>query len=514
MRPLRVPAPLFRLQCAYAGGDVQLNGETVRAAPIECMKLGLYVIIFFCFWQIKLFSYVWKIRITDWNRLMHALHGNGMGGRGKGNAYGKGKAKDHGKEQVEKTFAEQIRDAMPEAAKMRMQSDLMQDDWEDKVEMWQKLGSQGGVALVPKEALPEVLKNVGYTAKPTAAVITQDPEDLGLRAYPRTRVTCRLTVQTEGGESTEVTVQRWLVQLGFGAHVSMKKHGVQIEVKACMIDMVAKFSTYRGWQEGQVPAAFLIDFAKKHIDVEAIDSVQSRMDGSITFLCHEMLVSDMLRASGEDGVFIKQKGMEAELLWLDDGTPLKQARRMAEQEGVMGVVEKGKNGRLALRFASAEALEAFVTSNGMKSEANSGRWKVTGIPVATGVVGLYEILTALSWEVTEVVYMDENQAVFMAKKMGKDVPAHYVSQQQPRSVRFKALNSAAKKMTEAAAAEARGSGSGAAEGAQSAANTRAAKQMAFLEKAKQKQAPVRKATTQGRTGDTPDLKSQKTGQES
>ena len=93
-----------------------------------------------------------------------------------------------------------------------MQSSLVQEEWEQQTMNWRMLVPQGGVALAPKEVLPEILRNVGYTAKPTAIVITQDPDELGLRAYPRAHIHCRILVATESGGKTEVSVQRWQVQ--------------------------------------------------------------------------------------------------------------------------------------------------------------------------------------------------------------------------------------------------------------------------------------------------------------
>ncbi|CAK0851329.1 unnamed protein product [Prorocentrum cordatum] len=113
-----------------------------------------------------------------WNKLMHALHGNGPQGQGKGLGKGKGKGKKPEAPARDLNdpadYQAAIRDAMPEAAKMRVQSTLLQEDWGAEVKPYQTLDSTGGVTVVPTDALPMVLERVVYTAKATAAIVT-DP---------------------------------------------------------------------------------------------------------------------------------------------------------------------------------------------------------------------------------------------------------------------------------------------------------------------------------------------------
>eukprot|EP00959_Pyramimonas_sp_CCMP1952_P405250 8493601-Pyramimonas_sp.AAC.1 len=60
-----------------------------------------------------------------------------------------------------------------------------------------------------------VLERVGYTAKATAAIVTQDPT-IRLRGYPRARVECQLAVADAGGRRATARMTRCLVQVGFG----------------------------------------------------------------------------------------------------------------------------------------------------------------------------------------------------------------------------------------------------------------------------------------------------------
>ncbi|CAK0816224.1 unnamed protein product [Prorocentrum cordatum] len=286
-------------------------------------------------------GYGWGVKHSDWNSLQHHLHGNGPQGKGKG----KGKAgKGYDDTTRKLTFEEQIAQALPQAAKLHMQPILVQEDWETQVVAWQTLGPKDGVAIVPKDALPEVLRNVGYSAnKPTVAVLIQDPDELGIRGYPRTYISCRVRVTTEGGETADTTVQRYLVQLGFGEQASMKGIGMEIAVTKQMVPMTAKFFLRLGWQEGQILAAFLIEHVGTYVERESVEDVQSRCNGTVTFQCHAMCVDALLRASGKDGAFFKKRDCEPlEPLWLSDQTPLREALRLYGLPAALGLAEKGK----------------------------------------------------------------------------------------------------------------------------------------------------------------------------
>ena len=61
-----------------------------------------------------------------------------------------------------------------------------------------------------------------------------------------------------------------------------------------------------------------------------------------------------------------------------------------------------------------------------------------------GLVGLTELLTSLGWDVSEIVYQDDDHAVFTAPSHGKFASVHFNVENQPRTIRFKALNAAAR----------------------------------------------------------------------
>lgn len=63
-----------------------------------------------------------------------------------------------------------------------------------------------------------------------------------------------------------IVVDRYLVQLGFSAHVTMTAHGDELHIKNTMTKMVARFSQIRGWGSGTHPAAILVTFLEKLVD--------------------------------------------------------------------------------------------------------------------------------------------------------------------------------------------------------------------------------------------------------
>ncbi|CAK0853303.1 unnamed protein product [Prorocentrum cordatum] len=374
-------------------------------------------------------------------------------GKGKGLGKGKGRGKQPEAPAWDLNdpadYQAAIRDAMPEAAKMRAQSTLLQDEWEAEVKPHQTLDSTGVVAVVPKDALPMVLERVGYTAKATVAIVTQNPDDLGLRGYPRARVDCQLSVADAGGERTTARVTRWLVQLGFGEQVKKRAIGAAVDIGFHMVKMVAKLSSRHEWSTGPQLAAILVQhLVANDISEGALDSSVTREDGTATFLVHSTLVAKVLRLSGKSGIFLKvhkdQREHEAmELVWLPDLTELAVALQMANDDRVHGLAEKG-NGRLALRCKTVPDAAAIVQKEGLQDTPDVPRWKVTGVPLAAGTHGLYDMLIAQDWKVADVIFMDAKQAIFHATNKGRTAPLQFLDQEQPVPIVFKAVNAAAR----------------------------------------------------------------------
>ena len=385
-------------------------------------------------------AYVWCFTRLMRNQLTHALNGNmNKGTKGKG----KNKPIDH-----EVEFASAIRSALPEAAQLRLQSKLLQDEWDAPICEPQHLTSSGGVAICGKEVLPDLLARVGYTAKPCAILVAQEPDTLHLQGYPRSKVRCTYDVAAEGATRKHVEVERFLVQIGFSAHVQMVSRGTEVQLQHTMVKMVARCPKYYGWSQGQLPATVLTNFLEKHVDVNAFSEVVSRDDASFTCLCHKECCDVLLRASGDSAIFVKihssDDGSPMELLWLDRSVSLDTALTTAKEKTVFGLACKGQQGHLALRFRSTHDLCAFASAHGLTVNTDLQRWKVSGIPCTTGLQGLHDILKTLGWQVEDIVYQDDFRAVFTATAKGSHDMAHFHFDGQPRTIRFKAVNAASR----------------------------------------------------------------------
>ena len=140
---------------------------------------------------------------------------------------------------------------------------------------------------------------MGYTAHPSAIIVVQHPDELGLHAYPRSLVSCSLSISSQGGKREIINITRWLVQLGFGPQV---ERVVEVHVATHMSKMTAHFSVQRGWPDDVHPAKLLTTHLGKFVSDFAIDQIQPRMNGTFAFLCHTDKIDTLLKASGQDGI--------------------------------------------------------------------------------------------------------------------------------------------------------------------------------------------------------------------
>ena len=399
------------------------------------------------------------------NRMMHSVCGNG-GGRGKGQGkQGKGGKQDAVQKSDSLIYMEAMQDALPEAARMRAQTTLLQSEWSVNVCYHQALTAKGGVAVAPKACLPELVSRIGYTGQPCAVLITQNPDEVGLRAYPRDLISCTLVVAAANGTHEHVQAKRWLVQLGFGTHAMRRVEGEEIHIGVHMVKMVCKLSPLRGWAIGPHPSSVLMSQITAHIVEAAVEHVVSREDGSFTFYCHASSVDKVLQASGQQGVYYKVHQDESisqtfDLLWLPEEYSPDDGSRLCSDSRVFGMVEKGKNGRLALRFRDSDSMSAFAREKGLDDVSALGRWKVSGVPVSAGLHGLVEMLLAKSWKVEQVVYLDDTHAIFLSASRGLDGPLYFKHGAQAHQIRFKALNAKARELSKDDAMSSRASTSG------------------------------------------------------
>ena len=408
----------------------------------------------------------WAMSPKQRNKIQHSINGNGKGGKtGKGrnapSSKGKGKASPQPvvvaapvEDLTEDDIVTQIRQALPSAALLRSQSELVQSEWSVPCRTHQELDSSGGVSLVPRSEIPAVLRRVGWTGNATAMVISQDPDSLSMRGYPRTRVYCQISVMGDGGIRTEARVHRFLVQLGSGDSVQMLMQGALVSMYTTMVSMVAKFSLRHHWPPGPIPASVVIDEISSHVSSSAVDDILSRQDQSVSFLLHGDFVEQLLRASGPKGVFYKIRKdtkhplAELELLWLDENVDFDTAVELSKHQLVLGMVEKGSSlfPRFALRFTSLDHIDKFCKEKKLDNNARLGSWKVTGVHASIGQHGALAFLVAQQWQDVEVLYLKEDQMVFLSANCGNCAPMWYVHEGTKRQIKFKATNTAAKNL--------------------------------------------------------------------
>ena len=294
---------------------------------------------------------------------------------------------------VEREFRLSIQEALPEQARYRAQPSLLAEEWNAPIVPYQQLGSSGGISICPKHALPAVLRQVGHTARPCAVLLVESPDVLGLKSYPRSIVSCSLSVAGNDCARELVTVQRFLVQLGFGPPVLRQVDGTEVRIDIHMRRMAAKFSVHRGWAPGEHPGNILVAHVQQWIPDIAIDQVQPRINGSFSFLCHSGRLTPFTGFWAGWCVYKQLDSDENfELVWLREGTSLEEARRLATEDAAsFGLAEKGKTGLLAVRFKTVDAASSFATRHSLFDSASVGRWKISGVPSSTGLHGFVRV---------------------------------------------------------------------------------------------------------------------------
>ena len=383
---------------------------------------------------------------------------------GKENDKGKGKVSEHasssyatGPLQTPLPADNQLQDVkqavlavLPEAARLRAQSTLVESEWTVPVFHRQALGKQPGIALAPKHSLASVIQQVGFTSHSVAVIVTENPDDLGLRGYAREKVNCLLSVMGDDGVRAETVVTRHLVQLGFGSPVAQLMMGQQVDMLTIMKRMQIKLPERLGWPAGPFPASIIMHELKQIAPSHAIDGIICRQGDAATFLVHGSCMDAFLKASGKRSTFFKivQDTSDFELLWLEEGVSIDDAIKLSDHEDAYGVVSKGKSSftRFAIRFRDISKMQAFAIANSIEDTSKLGRFKVSGIHQATGLHGLLAFLTAKKWINVQVLYITEGRAVFLAEEIGEYSPMFYIQDSVQRQLHFKALNAAAKNM--------------------------------------------------------------------
>ena len=455
---------------------------------------------------------------------MHGLNGNG-GSKAKGKGRGKFPGKPNASNEQQPVEAaplvptdlhadirQQVQMALPDAARLRAQTTLLDSEWSVAVLPWQSLGKSDAIAVVPKLFLPEVIRQVDFSGRSIAAVLTQDPDTLGLVGYDRKLLRVNLSTLGPGGERVITSAKRYVVQLGWGPPVEQIMQGEEVPMMFTMCRFQCKFPTALGWPEGPIPASLVLTELERHVPAEAVAEIQPRHNDTATCLLHADFTDNLLCASGKHSVFYKEVSPAQEylLLWLDDAMSLQDAVKLAEHQDAFGVVRKGHaaSPKYAIRFRDVNRLKDFAANHSILDVSDLGRWKIYGIDNTVGTYGLLAWLTERGFQKVEVLYVNDGTGVWLATQPGELASGYYVQSGVKRQFHIKALNSVAKEQAKAKNT-----------GATSSANpaipkqsARAAKQQAFAAQlsAMQVSTPKRdqpkRKETQPKTGLTPDPK--------
>lgn len=72
-----------------------------------------------------------------------------------------------------------------------------------------------------------------------------------------------------------------------------------------------------------------------------------------------------------------------------------------------------------------------------------GRWKLTGVPVETGIAGAHAFLEIQQWDNVDMIYVAENQLMFLSHTVGETEAMHCQFDGIRRQLKFKATNAKA-----------------------------------------------------------------------
>ena len=126
----------------------------------------------------------------------------------------------------------------------------MQSEWSVLIKLEHELDARGGIALVRKVMVPQVLRSVGSTFRATAMLTSQPVWELGMRGYDSATVSCTIQYVDETGQARLKETRKWLTQLGIEATVSMATTGLKmISEVITMHTVVIKFDATVGWRQ-------------------------------------------------------------------------------------------------------------------------------------------------------------------------------------------------------------------------------------------------------------------------
>ena len=423
---------------------------------------------------------------------MHSLIGNGKGGKGrgrtsssKGNSQGKGGKQKmdgsssssanpfatahsdhahvqdmydmhrrHHDQQADKLYKERIREALPETAKVLQATTLVPSEWTASTRHPYEMNASGGIAYVPKDLVPNVIKQVGTTYSPAAMVTSQAARELGI-PYPSTEVRCTLQVAAPDGSKELIEVTKFLTQLGFGRPVEQQTSGPCLAAPRTMHKCVARFDTPTGLQNGELTGRIVAETVSKYIHPAMFVDVVARQDLTATLMVQDASVHDLLRASGKDHVYFRLHSTDPdsdtlEIIWLAEGTLHEDALQLSDQAKAMGLALKRNAGgaRFGIRFETVDAMDAYAAKHKLGDKHKFGRFRATNVPTTVGLRGVHQMFGPQGWGIEEIEYFGDTGVVFLASKRGQHDEMHFLDHHQRKvPVRIKALNSRAREMS-------------------------------------------------------------------
>jgi hypothetical protein len=476
------------------------------------------------------FKNFWLLPNKKRNKMMHAKYGNMLSSNSP--TKGRGKGKNKGQQQLdmltpeiqEELFQKALKDSLPEAARRRMAPRLEPAEWNVPVYHHTELSNSGGICICPKQEIPDLIRQVGYTKSETAILCTQHPAEIGMKGYPAQELTCTFHVKDDDGTEKSILVRRFLVQLGFGQPVLQRVDGDLVSIPTPMHKVTLKLPYVHGWRQETCTIQSIAKILDARIPSPAYEQILVRQDQSATVPVHESEILNLLRTSGQEAVFLKLHGsspllQDADILWLPVEYSLDDALQLSQKDdNSLGVVSKNKSApRYAIRFGNQDDLRKFAKTYHIEDLSVFGRWRLTGLPVQTGTVGAFQLLTARGWEIKEILFLNESQCSFLSSKRGNTSNMYFVDCGVKHPLQIKAVNAIAR--NEQAAAN-KADSSKTSPGIQSGRPQTALQKDAWTRSVAAKaamQAPAsprmdsQKRLTAAKTGNTPEPKGPRTG---
>ncbi len=314
---------------------------------------------------------------------------------------------------------------MPQRLKGDLETRLVQEEWVQKVCLADELDDTGGVALVPKRKIPDVLRQIGMTRRPAAIVTTQTASELMLGAASCREIYCTLQVWA-GDRPTRHWAKRYLIQLGMGEPVRMEVgEEVDFDEIINMTKVTLRFDHDRGWDPTVIKAGLVAEYLKSHVGEQAFDSIVVRRDGSATARVFANRAEQLFRQSGREHIYSKpnpEENWNLEVLWMDASVTHKEILKIAcGHVKAIGVAKKQsrENARFGLRFRNKADLMEAAEKYKLTEQIEFGRYKITGIRDASGPIGVTQMMRKTGWVIDEVLYVGDGHAMVFSKTCPK-----------------------------------------------------------------------------------------------